>query len=727
MAYQGGKFVFRRFGRSYHLRIETADDLRRVPELDEALWIAGGAPIKSFNCDETFLKLIDTDNNDRIMCYELKDAIRWIFSVLKDVRGITNKSDILLLDAINIEDEEGAKIHRAAEKIIERIGSYDERGTISLEQVRKLKASIENASVSEIGVVLPQSADDERIRQFITDIIAITGGTKHPSGAMGITQSQLDDFIARAKRWLEWNEQGKIPDGTTNTSIMPLGSETPIAYGIFSHLRNKVDEYFMQCELIAVNPQAEQKLIPDISTLGQTDITNPDTIANFIKQAPIAKPNREEKLNLQADINPYYRKEFILFVDKVVKPILGDVSEISADDWEKVKTTFADYENWLNSKPDQSVSSLGEDKLREYLTPGYYQQVSNLITERKETAFVLDNIRLTEKAILYQAYLIDFANNFVGFPYLYDAKKHAMFEMGTVIMDGRKFTFAIKVEDINQHSKIVGLSNMFVMYLEVFTREADEKYYIAVPVTSGDKGNISVGKRGIFRDVNGREFDTRVIRIVENPISIREALLSPFQRLGRIITGKIEAITSSAEKKLDSAAEKLTSTFETASKPSAAQRQSSGLITGGVLMGGGVAIAAIGTAATYIIKTLVSIGPCKLVLGLIGIILIVAVPISILAIIKLRRRDLSVVLEGAGWAINSRMRLTLRQGKFFTQRPSYPKGSKGVYRVRKVITGVLIIIFILLIGVKYYVSYYQHRQLTVTTNKAPTSSPTSGK
>src|SRR5690606_14034205 len=69
--------------------------------------------------------------------------------------------------------------------------------------------------------------------------------------------------------------------------------------------------------------------------------------------------------------------------------------------------------------------------------------------------------------------------------------------------------------------------------------------------TSGGRGNLCVGKRGIFEDVNGRQLDARVMQTIDNPISMREAIVQPFIRLGRVIGGKIESIAATAEKKLD--------------------------------------------------------------------------------------------------------------------------------------------------------------------------------
>ena len=99
-----------------------------------------------------------------------------------------------------------------------------------------------------------------------------------------------------------------------------------------------------------------------------------------------------------------------------------------------------------------------------------------------------------------------------------------------------------------------------------------------------------------------------------------------------------------------------------------------------MMMGAGVAVAALGSAVAYITKTLSETNPLAIVLGIVGAVLVVMLPMSIVAILKLRKRDLSAILEGSGWGINARMRLTRKQARFFTERPKYPKGSKGVHR-----------------------------------------------
>ncbi len=71
----GKNMTFKRFGRTRHLRIETAKDLQAILDLDEAHWVAVGAPVGSLNCDADLLAMIDSDHNGRIMCFELREAI----------------------------------------------------------------------------------------------------------------------------------------------------------------------------------------------------------------------------------------------------------------------------------------------------------------------------------------------------------------------------------------------------------------------------------------------------------------------------------------------------------------------------------------------------------------------------------------------------------------------------------------------------------------------------
>jgi hypothetical protein len=97
----------------------------------------------------------------------------------------------------------------------------------------------------------------------------------------------------------------------------------------------------------------------------------------------------------------------------------------------------------------------------------------------------------------------------------------------------------------------------------------------------------------------------------------------------------------------------------------------------GMLMGLSVSVAAIGSAFAFITKTLTSLSRGQVFLGVLGAAVVVMVPVSLIAILKLRRQDLSALLEGCGWAINARMRPTREQRRQFTVTPRFPAGAEG--------------------------------------------------
>ncbi|MCK4850012.1 MAG: hypothetical protein KAT11_01615 [Phycisphaerae bacterium] len=695
----GKQMTFRRYGQSYHLHIATAAELMAVLELDQAHWVATNAPINAINCDRTFLSLMDTDKNGRIICQEVRNGIGWLLEVLGDHEGITQASERLRLGAVNCDNPEGKKIHEAAAKMLRRLGRPDAE-EITLEDIRQIKAQVESQSVSEAGVILPEAAEDAQVREFISEVIATVGGVEHPGGALGVDQGKLDEFVKQAEAFLKWHQQGEIPPGKAQTEVMPLGAQTAQKYAILASMAEKIEQYFAQCTVLALGEKFGEQMGWTAAELQELDLDEPGVIEEVLRKAPLAKPRVTDVLDLGEQINPYYVRALERFGKELVPVVVKEAGDrMTSGQWGQIKDFFGAHKGWVQGKPSTALESLGVQKLRSYVDGNFTKAVQDLIAKSKETAFALDNIRLAEKAVLYQAYMISLANNFVSFPHLYDPQKRAMFEMGTLVMDGRRFNLAVNSANRAQHAKVAKTSNMYVLYVEVAPKDGSTKYEVAVPVTSGGRGNLCLGKRGVFYDLAGTEADAKVMYIIENPVSLVEALLAPFLRLGRMLTGKIESITAEAEKKFDSKA----STAMSQATAAPAAKGGLGGSTGGMLLGAGVAMAALGSALAYITKTLAQTNPLAIIIGVLVAVLAVMLPISIVAYLKLRKRDISAILEGSGWGINARMRLTRKQGKFFSECPRYPEGSKGIARLSWRLVVVIIVLLAILIGGGYLI------------------------
>jgi len=723
--------TFERFGRSYHLRIRSAEQLRSVLDLDEALWVATVAPISRLNCDETFLKLVDFDDNGLVIPCEMREAIEWLFHVLKDRSRLAEACDSVALDAINADDPEGRIIRQSALKMLTRLEAT-ETDEISVAQIRQLKSQVEASPVSEAGVVIPAATDDPGLTTLISDVLGTVGGVPHPSGEQGVNEEKLDAFLAAARALLTWQAAAAIPDGQSSTQIMPLGTKTPTAYAAYTALRDKVDQYFAQCQALALDPKLAEHLGHTAAALEQVDFDSPEAIAALLKESPLAPARPDGVLDLDGPINPYYRQASAALKSQVLQPILGASAKLPRKGWDQVNAAFAAHRAWVEAKAGAEVEPLGEEKLRQYLDGPTPQALRTLAAQSRDTALVLDNIRVVEKLALYHRWLLPLANNFVSFPELYHPSRLAMFERGSLVMDGRWFCLCVDADDRAAHSKVAKASNMFVLYLEARRSGTDQVHRLAVPVTSGSRGNLYVGKRGVFIDIHGSQWDARVVQIIENPVSLTEALVAPFTRLGRFVGGKIESLTSVAEKRMESLAGKAVSGVQTtaqqAASAAAAQSRMAANVSAGrrdMLMGVGIAGAALGSAFAFITKTLSTVTWWKILIGLGGVVLAVILPTVLVAVVKLRRRDLSSILEGSGWAVNARMRLSRGLSRFFTRRPPYPKGARGTPAKRRLVAliVVLLIAAVAAVGIHWLVTH-RPRQAGSTPGEKGAATPT---
>ena len=662
------KFNFERFGKTYHLKIESFKDLEAVLELDEAQWVATTALTATLNCDEVFLSLMDTDNDGRLRAEEVKDAIRFLFENLSDRSGITPDNTHLNLEMIDTRLETGKRIHSSASKIMTRMKAPEPY--VTLEQVRAIKTEVLDGGLDEAGMVLPEAAEDDHVRKFLKDILATVGGKPHTRGDQGVDDASLELFLKQCRQHLDWLKQAN-PAGEKDVSkILPLGPSTHEAYELFDVLENKITQFFLLCSIQQLNPELLVRAISAEDGSLAINVLDLTEAKSYLADAPLAAPNDEKILSLTGNGNPYYSRKLKRFTEIAIGPLLGlDVKKLDQTEWRKLREQFLPYRDWRALKPDGVVEKLSPEKMEQYIAdPIFADGVKTLIEKSHQTAFVLDNIREVERFILYQANILPLVNSFVSFPNLYDPGQRALFEMGTLVMDGRHFTLAVKVLDRERHVESSTASNIFVMYLEVYGHNKEKLYEVAVPVTSGDRGNIRLNKWGIFNHVNGLEYHARVVQIIENPISIFEAMIHPFVRVAQSFMQRLDQVSAKTEEKISARV----STGDSKKKDDAGKKQKKEDGTSaGLLAGGGVAFAALGSSVAFIAQTFAKLN-LKIIIGtVVAVILALVVPATISTYYKLSKRDLSAILEGSGWGVNARMKLTKKQASTFTHRPDY--------------------------------------------------------
>jgi hypothetical protein len=649
-------FKFQQLGSSLHLLIEDYKDLEEVLELDEALWIATTAPITTLKADPEFLSLLDSDEDERIRAEELKDAIRFLLTNLNDYSGIIANNSQLQLAAINTDTEHGQQIYTSATKVIQRLAKAEE--VIDLQEIREVKKEVFKGGLDQAGIVLTEASGEQKRQQCIQDILNTVGGTEHQSGTFGIDAKCLEDFFQECRLFLDWRlKSGNIGDNVA-AEILPLRKKSAAAYELRQSISTKLTQFFLLCDVKRLNPKLLERALEEPEANIALNLMHIDQAEAYLGDAPITRLNADGIFDLDAEMNPFFKNLTLQFGESVVAPLLGSQRTINREDLQKLQKIFAPYVKWFERKPAVRIDILQDTVIATYLSdPSYKQRLEELITKSHQTAFDLKNLKELERLLLYQMYILPLVNSFVSFPKLYAANERALFEEGSLVMDGRHFTLAVKVPDRKHHIETSKSSNIFVMYCELYGKDSKVKYEVAVPVTSGSRGTIQLNKWGIFNDINGEELHAKVVDIVENPISVAEAVIDPFLRINRAFFKRLEEFSSKAEERL----------FHKQAKDKDSKKKEGS--SGSLLAGGGVAIAAIGSSFAFVTKTLSGLTLKTVILALLVVAGLIAIPAAIATYYKLSRRDLSTILEGSGWGLNARMKLTKAQVKTFTYPP----------------------------------------------------------
>lgn len=368
------------------------------------------------------------------------------------------------------------------------------------------------------------------------------------------------------------------------------------------------------------------------------------------------------------------------FNSQVVNPLIGEKDFLTQHDWEQLSGRFFLFENWQNSKKKFIAEHLGIQRVRELLSGTGKESLLALIAQDKALEPEFNAIALVDKLTLYYRDLVVFLNNYVSFQDFYGLKKSALFQAGELYLDQRCFKLCIPVEDVAHHSTIATLSGTYLLYCDCIRRNTAEKMTIVAGVTNGDSDNLMVGRNGVFYDRDGRDWDATVIKIVEHPISIRQAFWMPYKRVARMIEEQIEKFAAAREKAtLDKASGDVSNVSQSAEAGKAPAPSSFDVAKfAGIFAAIGLAIGALGTAMAAILTGFLSLAWWQMPVAIIGLILIISVPSMIIAGLKLRKRNLAPILDANGWAVNTLAKMNIPFGTALTLVAELPKGAKRI-------------------------------------------------
>ncbi|MEI8194948.1 MAG: hypothetical protein WCI73_03465, partial [Phycisphaerae bacterium] len=417
-------------------------------------------------------------------------------------------------------------------------------------------------------------------------------------------------------------------------------------------------------------------------------------------------------------INPAWRTPIETFYTQVIKPLLGEKSSLTEADWATLLAKFAPVDAWLAAKSGATVEKLGLSRIREILAvPNGQAQIADLIARDKALESEATSIAAVERLIRYHRDFYKLLNNFVSFRDFYARKDKAVFQVGTLYLDQRACDLCVRVDDPGKHALMAHLSRSYLAYCDL-TRKADngtiEHLTIAAAFTAGDSDNLMVGRNGIFLDRQGHDWDATITKLVENPISIRQAFFSPYKKVMRMISEQLAkraaAADAAATDKLHTAAANAAVSVTTGITPPPPPPKPK--IDVGTLAAIGLVLSSVVGVITGLLVGFMGLG-IYMPLGLAAILLLISGPSMIIAWFKLRQRNLGPILDANGWAVNAKAKINLPFGRSLTHTPKFPPGSQRnltdpyaeKHTTRNIVVSLLIIIMVLLSG--WYLGCFQ--------------------
>jgi hypothetical protein len=654
---------FFRAGGFNQVLITSGADLLNLDQLDQKLWVALACPTTGVEFNQTTLALIDTDKDGRVRVPELITAAKWAGALLKHPDDLLKGSATLRPAAINDANPDGQLIANFARQVLGK-GDNDE---ITFAEAATAAQTFAGKPFNGDGIIPADTADDDATKAVIADIINCLGADPDTSGQPGVSKAKVDQFFADAAAYSEW---WKKAEG--DASVLPLGLNTEAAAGAVRAVKPKVEDYFTRGRLAEFDPRSLSALNRDekeYAILGAQDLTS--THAD-IASLPLAQVGATTPLPLTQGINPAWANAIAALQAEAITPLLGAKTVLTETDWNALLGKLAAFEAWNAAKSGGSIEKIGLPRAREILATKAQATLTALIARDQAEEGNSTAVIGLHRLIHYHRDLAKLCRNFVNFADFYGRKDKAIFQAGTLYLDQRSCDLCLSVDDAAKHAVMAGMAGTYLAYCDCVRKGTGEKLSIVAAFTGGDSDNLLVGRNGIFYDRAGRDWDATITKIVDNPISIRQAFWSPYKKLVRMLEERAAKQAAAADAQVNA---QLTSVANAPAGGTGTPATGKPAFDPSVIALLSLALGSLAAAGASILVFLGKFEDWQIPLLVVGVMLVVSAPSMAIAWLKLRKRNLGPILDANGWAVNAKARMNVPFGGALTGVAALPPGA----------------------------------------------------
>ena len=682
---------FSKIGGVTRVSIENGEDIKHLPELDTKMWTVLSCPATGLEFDQKTLNTLDIDKDGKIRVDEVAKISKWLCNVVKDPELLVKGQKTLKLSDIRQDTDEGKKILKSAQVILKNLKS--EKDEISSEDTADMTKIFAGTAFNGDGVITALSTEDAALKAVIALIGEKIGTADDLSGEKGVKEEQIEEFYKELSEYTAWKKAG-VANG-----ILCYGDNTAAALDSYKAVKEKIKDYFVRCKMVAFNKDTFAAMEIPVEELSKITSENlSEKIAELAKY-PIARVSDKNVLPLNGNINPAWEAAF-----NKIKTLIFDVdfkgkNEISESEFNAIASKFAAYEDWMSKKAGLKVDGTDLTEAEKLLSNGSKDALKALLEKDLSFKEETESIISVDNLLHCIENFYTFLRNFVTFSDFYTIKheKLSVFQAGKLFIDQRECDLCIKVSDMPKHNATANQSAMFLIYCDCTNKVLNQTMQICAGITDGNVDDIKVGKNAVFVDRAGNLWDATVTKVIENPISIREAFWAPYKKFASFIEEQVTKFAASKDKEMTDKAtasiaeggtkltEKSTAAAEKAAAneakvaeakvaESASKKEAFDIAKYcGIFAAIGMALGLIGSFIVSLVTGFISLKWWQMILAVLAIILIISGPSMLLAYLKLRRRNLSPILNANGWAVNAHTFVNIMFGATLTHLAKFPR------------------------------------------------------
>lgn len=477
-------------------------------------------------------------------------------------------------------------------------------------------------------------------------------------GKLDVNKDEIS--LADVKAYMDVYEEkckAEYSAGETEPYEPPYGEGSDAAEAAVNAVRQKIADWFIRCKLVQFDEDAAGALDVQVEKIAAISAGNLNDSVGEISAYPLARPRKEGLLPLAEGLNPAWQAPMAAVVAAV--PELQGKDSVSEEEWNAVVAKVDAYTAW---------KAAGETAMNEAIAAKLGEHAAAIEPVERLLRYCRDYFRLLHNYVVFK----DF--------YRRDDKFLAVFQAGKLYIDQRCCDLCVKVTDMPRSTGTAGKSGIYLLYCHCVAKSGGAQMDIVAALTDGEIGGLHEGKNAIFYDRAGNDWDATITKIVDNPISVRQAFWSPYRKFGNWVTEKITKSASEKESKqfdemttkADSASTNLTAKPEDAAAEKKPAAPFDIAKFAGIFAAIGLAFGAIG-AALGMLGGFIVAKWYNVIILVAAVVLLISGPSMLLAWLKLRKRNLGPVLNANGWAINSDVKINTTFGKTLTSMAKYPK------------------------------------------------------